>query len=150
MEKPLRATLIDATGPGVFERLGDQPPPVVSLLLGLEADTGVDHAPPVIACAEADTARARGAFIVSGDGDGIVLGLDPIGPVAARASLLCAFAETHAPGADICLWDAASGTLIPFTHPTDAIGFSTTDRRGVLVPNAQNWAALIARMETAE
>lgn len=147
MAKPLRATLIDATGPGVFERKGDQPPPLVALLVAIENDTGVDHAPPVIACAEADTALARGALIVSGDGDGVVLGLDPIGSGAARAALLATFARSHAPGADLCLRDAASAMAIAPPMPEEAIEFRSTDRRSVLVPNPQHWAALIARMQ---
>lgn len=147
MAKPLRATLIDATGPGVFERKGDQPPPLVALLVALERDTSVDHAPPVIACAEADAALARGALIVSGDGDGVVLGLEPIGSGAARAALLATFAHSHAPGAELCLRDAASGAPIAGQASGGAIAFSPTDRRGVLVPNPQNWAALIARLQ---
>ncbi len=147
MAKPFRATLIDATGPGVFERKGDELPPLVALLLALEDDTGVDHAPPVIACAEADTALARGALIVSGDGDGVVLGLEPIGSGAARAALMATFASRHAPGAELCLRDAASGAPIAGQADGGAIAFSSTDRRGVLVPNPQNWAALIARMQ---
>jgi len=147
MGKPVRATLIDATGPGVFERKGDQPPPLVALLLALEADTSVDHAPPVIACAEADLALARGALVVSGDGDGVVLGLDPIGSGPARAALLATFATSHAPGAELCLRDGASGMAIEPQTPAETIAFAATDRRGVMVPDPQNWAALIARMQ---
>ncbi len=146
MGKPLRASLIDATGQGVFERNGDELPPLVALLLALEDDTGVDHAPPVIACAEADTALARGALVVSGDGDGVVLGLEPIGSGAARAALLSTFATSHTPGAELCLRDVASGMAIVPQPPAESIAFVATDRRGVMVPNPQNWAALIARM----
>ncbi|MEL6662907.1 MAG: hypothetical protein AAFR33_07880 [Pseudomonadota bacterium] len=149
MNRPLRLTLIDATAPTAFEKLGGGPPAVVQRLLDIEADDAVSHAPPVIACAEADVALARGAFVVSGDGDGVVIGLDPIGTRAARRALLAAFAHQHAPEA-LAVWvEAVTGETEIFQADASDIRFDTTDKRGMVIPNPQNWAAIIARMETA-
>ncbi|MEM9740000.1 MAG: hypothetical protein AAF829_09035 [Pseudomonadota bacterium] len=149
MEKVLTVALIDATGEGVFERAGERPPPLVTVLLDVSADTDAELAPPVIACAEADSARARGALLVSGDGDGVILGLDPIGQPTARAALMVAFARRHAPTATPLGIDAKTGAALSFRSPVADVLFEPTDRKGVVVPNRQNWMALMAQMEAS-
>ncbi|MEM1151528.1 MAG: hypothetical protein AAGI03_13375 [Pseudomonadota bacterium] len=144
MDQPRLLTLIDATVPDAFERRGDRAPRVVEALLAICEDAQSDHAPPVIACAEADTALARGAFLVSGDGDGVVIGLDPIRSEAARRALLASFARSHAPGAVAVFVRLPDRPVTLETEGAPRVRFEQTDRRGVLVPNAQNWAALDA------
>ena len=76
---PMRNILvaIDATLDTAFDATAKARPPVVESLASLDAVTGVDFSPPVILCAASNAARARGAFLVTGDGDGSAIALDP-------------------------------------------------------------------------
>lgn len=117
---------------------GDGPPPVVRTLLSADQFSADVFAPPVLICREADMALARGAFLVSGDGDGRVIACSPPGTPALRRALAAAFGprafvmsagEPLDPGADTALAvDFAPVSLIP------------ASLKGVWVPEPNAWA----------
>ena len=144
--------VIDATLDTAFDATAQARPPVVESLASLDAVKGIDFSPPVILCAASNAARARGAFLVTGDGDGSVIALDPAGTPILRSAVALAWRDLHASGAELMMLPAGAGlpaTLPPF-NPT-ATGpaltleqFEATDARGVFRPMDAAWKTACA------
>ena len=88
--------------------------------------------------AERDAARARGAFLVSGDGDGRVIAFDPPGSAEDRLAL------AGLPGAALaCLQPGQAFSPQMTISEVQAIGIALmpASLRGVWVPEPNQWAA---------
>ncbi|NBC19679.1 MAG: hypothetical protein GVY06_01305 [Alphaproteobacteria bacterium] len=144
--------VIDATRDTAFDATPDARPPVVDSLGSLDSVTGVHLAAPVILCAEPNAARARGAFLVSGDGDGTVIALDPVGTPQLRSALATSWRDLNAPQAELMILPAGAGLPAdppPFNPLTGGPAltldaFETTPSKGVVQPPGQMWKSACA------
>ena len=139
--------VIDATLDTAFDATAEARPPVVESLASLDRVSGVEFSPPVILCAAANAARGRGAFLVTGDGDGTVIALEPLGTPQLRSALATAWRDLNAPGAELMMLPAGAG-LPPNPPPFNPMvgapvltvdSFETTDARGVVRPPDALW-----------
>ncbi|MCI4645408.1 MAG: hypothetical protein MRY64_11550 [Hyphomonadaceae bacterium] len=129
--------VIDTCGvPDAFNA-SNGPPPVVISLQSAEAYPTLVFAAPVILCEEQDVALARGAFLVSGDEDGRVIGFDPVGKPADRLALAAMTNFRLAP-----LWPGRvfSPRMIVPADPAPDIPLMPASLRGVWVPEPNLWA----------
>lgn len=134
---PIQIVIDACNAPGAFDGAGGLPPLVASLK-SCEPFTHIDFAAPVILCAERDAARARGAFLVSGDGDGRVIAFDPPGSAEDRLAL------AGLPGAALaCLQPGQAFSPQMTISEVQAIGIALmpASLRGVWVPEPNQWAA---------
>ena len=113
-------------------------PPVVQTLQSADARSDLFFDPPVILCDEADMARARGAFLVSGDGDGRIIALDVPGTPEHRRQLLW--------GPRLLL--LAAGEAFPDDPVTEhlenlkSVDLLPASLKGVWVPEPSAWRTL--------
>ena len=120
-----------------FEAAGGMPP-VVQTLQSADARADLIFNPPVILCDEADMARARGAFLVSGDGDGRIIALDVPGTPEHRRQLLW--------GPRLLL--LAAGEAFPDDPVTEhlenlkSVDLLPASLKGVWVPEPSAWRTL--------
>lgn len=138
MEDPALTLVIDTLlHPAPFDADGGIAP-VVRTLQSADARRDITFNPPVILCAEQDMARARGAFLVTGDGDGRVIAFAPDGTATLRRSVV------SAPLAFVL----KPGEVFP-TQPNTAAMTTLQDcpllpasLKGVWVPDPAAWRAL--------
>lgn len=133
---PIQIVIDACEAPGAFDSAGGLPPLVASLK-SCEPYSDIEFAAPVILCAERDAARARGAFLVSGDSDGRVIAFDPPGTAADRLALasLPGVALTHLqPG------QAFSPQMTISEVQAIGIPLMPASLRGVWVPEPNQWA----------
>lgn len=122
--------------PGAFEGASGLPPVVVSLQ-SVEAHPTLDFAAPVILCEEQEIARARGAFLVSGDGDGRVIAFEPVGAAEDRLALAALSDVRLAPLRPGMVF---SPRMIVLANPAPDIPLMPGSLRGVWVPEPNLWA----------
>lgn len=104
--------VIDAcAAPDAFEAGTGRRPPLVEALLVLDRVRGIEFCPPAILCPEAETARARGALLVSGDEDGVALAVPETCGEAQRQRLAAHYAALHHTGAALLLSPPMAETL---------------------------------------
>ncbi len=141
--------VIDATLDTAFDATPQARPPVVESLASLDHVQGVEFSPPVIVCGFANAARARGAFLVTGDGDGTVIALDPLGTPQLRSAVATSWRDLKAPGAELVMLPAGAG-MLPDPPPFNPMAgapvltfstFETTETKGVVRPPETDWKA---------
>ena len=112
-------------------------PPVVASLKSVDQYPRLHFAAPVILCVEQEAARARGAFLVSGDRDGRVIAFDPAGTAKNRRALAgssnCSVAVLE-PGSLFKAGGCAE------TLPDPDIPLMPASLAGVWVPEPNMWA----------
>lgn len=129
--------VIDASAEAAFEPVEGGPAPVISSLKSIP-ETAV-FAAPVVICAERDMARARGALLVTGDTDGRVIALDPLGTADARLALAATGTARLAP---LVAGVAFTEPLIePAPRGIGPIPLVQASLRGVQMPDSDTWRA---------
>lgn len=130
--------VIDACAEGAFDPVFGGPAPVISSLQSLPEATG--FAAPVILCAERDMARARGALLVSGDTDGSVIAVEPVGAREDRMALAAR------DGLRLCPLIAgeifSQSRIEPAPRGAGAVVLLPASLRGVRVPEPEAWQAI--------